>query len=256
MGEAAKPRDKNSESSGGRVRVGHLGGTIRSLIDAGKKHLDDVDENLTSGAMPHPVVTKGAIEHIPLGQQLDKRNLDAKKDALEDIARSAPLPRSVIVEGLGSSERQLNNYLQDETMKQTAVIPAVMRACQGLTLAFFHPLMRAPSTQFNPAAFGQPELSIDDFRIGYDDSPLEIAADESEAVAKGIELGALQPRAYAKAIGWEEYELVPGTPEWEAWLALHGSGTAEPEAATLEPATEPQALPAVTAAPWYAELNE
>ena len=122
-------------------------------MDAGKKHLEDVHEDMVSAAMPHAIVTPNPVEYIDMGRPIDAAVIEAKRDALEDIARSAPLPRSVIVEGLGSSERNLNNYLQDETLKQTAVIPPVMRACQGLTLAFLHPLMRAPTTKFTPDLF-------------------------------------------------------------------------------------------------------
>lgn len=254
-GTISQSRRGNSDANNNRVRLGYLGSIIESILEAGKLHLDDVHEEMVSGAMPHMIVTPNPVQRIDLGMDIKPSTILAKKDALEDVARSSPLPRSVVVEGLGSSERNLNNYLQDETLKQTAVIPTVMRACQGLTLAFLHPLMKAKLSPFTPETFAPGQgLTIKDFRIGFDDSPLNIEPDEADVVETGVKIGALKPAAYAKAIGWEEYELKQDTPEWNHWLLTNGRNANGQPMSTDSDASDPAPVVA-SAAPWFADLQ-
>lgn len=206
------------------VQLGWLGEQINSILDAGERSLMDYEETDTRSALWHPIVTEEEPPRvIDAKQPIDPNLLNVKRDALEDFARSVNIPMSILIEGQGSAQRLLNEWLQDKAFKQTSVMPSARMVAGGLTVGFLHPRLRAVAAR-QPNLFieqiaddVQVQIPETDFRIWPDETSITQDEPEIADVAEAVKAGVLRREAWSEALDGQDHflELPDDVSEWD-----------------------------------------
>jgi hypothetical protein len=110
---------------------------------------------------------------VNIGRMLDPRTFEARREALECIARGLDPPQKIIVSGPGEANHW-GDWALDEAFVKTSLSPVLDTICHGdLTEATLHPMLRWYAQTKGWA--GNPE----DWRMGYDAVDLIVHPDRA-----------------------------------------------------------------------------
>lgn len=208
----------------GNVSIGpRLGDQISSLLDDFESSLLDVDEKLFLSAAPHIFVSDQdkPMEVVDLGPVVEPTIAAAKDDALIDIARGLSLPQEVLVNGIGSAHRLLNERNLREGIEE-AIRPLARLVASVITTGFLRPALEVlPS-----GALVRDGLEVQPGTVRLWPSQLSLSADSPDIddLFRAVEMGILDPDILARALEAEDHRLDLGDSTssadwWRSYIA-------------------------------------
>lgn len=126
-------------------------------------------------------------EWVDVGKALDSKVLDARREALECIVRGLPIPNVIGIEGTaGAAGSHWASWLIEENHFKGSIAPVADAVFHSdLTTSMLRPMLR------RLAASGRWAGNPDEWRVGYDPTPVIIHPDKAGRAVELYKLGAI-----------------------------------------------------------------
>lgn len=123
---------------------------------------------------------------IDVGKTLDPKVLEARREALECIVRGLPIPNIIGIEGTaGATGNHWNAWKVSEDFFSAVAPLADTITHDDITSSVFHPILRQLSSA------GKWQGNPDEWRVGYDPTPVIIHPDKAGRSVELYKVGAL-----------------------------------------------------------------
>jgi hypothetical protein len=154
----------------------------------------------------------GPPTKIDFSSVLDEKAIEHRTEALESIARGLNYPQRLLVDG-GDSTNHWGAWLLQETFAKEAVAPKLERIVWGdITETFFRPMLRALAAQ------GLFRGNPDEYRVGFDMTPIVVHPDQSKTALELYKLGTLSDKILLSTSGFDD-TAAPDRDELARWIA-------------------------------------
>lgn len=152
---------------------------------------------------------------IDIGKTLDPKILEARQEALECIVRGLPIPNVIGIEGTsGAAGSHWSSWLIEETFFKSAIAPIADPIFHGdLTGSMFRPSLA------RLRASGQWQGNPEEWRVGYDPTPVIIHPDKAGRSIELYKLGAIKRESVLLETGFGP-EDAPSPEETKEWIEL------------------------------------
>lgn len=184
----------------------------QQFLDFASRALED-DDLIESVA---PFMMKWAATHGPpqtldLHSRLDPGALAYITETLQAIGRGLDYPERLLIEGVGTGNHW-SDWLLKEDFANTSVAPTLERVCWGdITNSYFRPALRALQAK-GLWSGGDP----DDYRVGFDMTPIIVHPDQSKTALELYKVGALGDLKLLEVSGFDPSP--PDKAELRRWI--------------------------------------
>lgn len=230
-------------------------GTVleRDYYEIARRSLNDTNDEQVESVVP-PMMRgpkdAGEPKTVDLSQPFDDKALAWRTEALECIARGLNYPQRLLVSG-GADMNHWGAWLMEEQFARNSLAPIMERVCWAdLTESFFRPALRLLIEQ------GLWEGTPEEWRVGFDLTPVVVHPDQSATAVDLYRLGVLSDRELLTVTGFD-VTAAPTQAEMGRWVMrtqilrdrqqLDAGATGLPVDATNVLKQIPQTQPAVAA---------
>lgn len=184
----------------------------------------------------------GKPEKIDLASGITDGVLAARAEALECIARGLNYPQHLLISG-GEGMNHWGAWLLEEQFAKNSLAPILERVCWGdLTETFFRRGLRALAAQ------GLFDDDPDDWRVGFDMTPVVAHPDQGKIAIELNTLGLLNDAKTMELNGFDSNDLLsPG--QFARWIARQQAVHAQPLSLPVGPSDVAMSPPGAIASP-------